>query len=706
MRRTWLGGVVVVLLLAGAAAPGDRADILVADFEGDDYGGWKAEGTAFGTGPARGTLPGQMPVGGFHGRGLVNSFTGGDGATGRLTSPAFKLERKYLTFLIGGGKHPGKTCLNLLVAGKIVRTATGPNDRPGWSEMLAPHQWDVAEFAGKSAVLEIVDDATGGWGHINVDHIVQSDRRLPQDVVNARREIAADGRYLNLPVKHKAPRRRMSILVDGQPVREFEIELADAEPDYWVFLDLQPFRGKTLTLQVDRLPEGSQALKRIETADTVRGAENLYSEKLRPQFHFSSRRGWNNDPNGMVYHQGEYHLYYQHNPYGWDWGNMHWGHAVSADLVHWRELPIALYPRRFGDWCFSGSAVVDQDNASGFKTGDETPIVVAYTSTGRGECIAYSNDRGRTFTEFAGNPVVKHRGRDPKLLWYAPGKHWVMVVYDEAEGKARDLAFYTSADLKTWQYRSRLGGYFECPELFELPVDGDPKNTRWVVYAADNEYCLGKFDGKIFSPIPGRHKGAQGDCLYAAQTFSNAPDGRRIQIGWARIATPGMPFNQMMTFPVELTLRTTDDGVRMFANPVREIEKLHAKKHAWKDVAPPAGPLPGVDGELFHIKAEFDPRGAGEVGLDVRGVPVVYDAKKQMLTCGKASAPLKAVGGKVRLEILADRTSLEIFANDGRVYLPVGVTPAASARGVRVITRGNPPHVTSLEIYELRSAWK
>src|SRR5262249_26639977 len=194
------------------------------------------------------------------------------------------------------------------------------------------------------------------------------------------------------------------------------------------------------------LPAGGAALKKIEQSDEHKASEPLYTEKLRPQFHFSSRRGWLNDPNGLVYSRGEYHLYYQHNPFGWSEGNKYWGHAVSRDLVHWQELPIAISPKSYGDWVWSGSAVVDAANTAGWRKGEESVIVAAYTSTGRGECIAYSNDGGRTFADFEGNPVVTHTkgdGRDPRLLWYGaradpsekrdgsgvPG-HWVMAVYD------------------------------------------------------------------------------------------------------------------------------------------------------------------------------------------------------------------------------------------------------------------------------------
>jgi fructan beta-fructosidase len=179
-----------------------------------------------------------------------------------------------------------------------------------------------------------------------------------------------------------------------------------------------------------------------------------------------------------VWHDGEYHLFYQHNPYGWDWGNMHWGHAVSPDLVHWKELPIALYPRQYGDWCFSGSAVVDRSNTSGFGTRAKPPMVAAFTSTGRGECIIWSNDRGRTWNEFADNPVARHQGRDPRLLWHEPTKRWVMAVYDEGE-KRQSIDFFSSADLKAWTHESRIDGFFECPDLFELPVKGHSNQKLW-----------------------------------------------------------------------------------------------------------------------------------------------------------------------------------------------------------------------------------
>lgn len=703
-RVVCLAVCLVVGISGTVAAAESSADIVIADFEAADYGNWKIEGDAFGTAPAKGTLPDQMSVEGFLGKGSANSYHKGDGATGSLTSPLFTVERRYLRFLIGGGGYANETCMNLLVDGKVVRTATGPNTRPGGSERLDWQQWDVAEFNGQQAILQIVDRRKGGWGHINVDHIVQTDSRLPVLLENVERRIQVEKRYVNLPVKNGAPKRLMSIAVDGQEVRRFEIELADEKADWWAFVDLSAYQGKQATLKLDKLLETSSGLSSIEQSDLIKGADPLYREKFRPQFHFSSRRGWLNDPNGLVYYDGEYHLFYQHNPYGWDWGNMHWGHAVSKDLIHWEELPIALYRWTMAkDHAFSGTAVVDWNNTSGFQTGKEKVLVAAFTDTGCGESIAYSNDRGRTWTYWPGNPVIKHEGRDPKVFWYAPGKHWSMALYDESEGK-RWITFYTSADLKNWQYQSRIEGFFECPEVFELPVDGDSKNTRWVLYAADAKYVLGRFDGKTFTPEhSGKHQVHWG-AYYASLTFNDMPDGRRVQIGWGQIAMRGMPFNQMMAFPCELSLRTTDDGIRMFAQPVKEIGRLRAKSHERQDVRLVAGQpmsLP-VAGDLFEIRAEFEIGQAKSLGLRIGERKITYDAAKNSLE----GMPLKPVAGRVRLQVLVDRPSLELCGNDGRVFQTNAFQNSGPIEAIHAWCEGGDARLVTLEVHELKSIWK
>ncbi|MGC1276352.1 MAG: GH32 C-terminal domain-containing protein [Planctomycetaceae bacterium] len=702
---------IVVVALSASVFAAERPDVLVADFESETWGDWTVTGDAFGPGPAKGTLPGQMHVDGYQGERLVNSFHGGDDATGQLTSPPLTIERKFLNVLVGGGKFAAgdRTCIELLIDGQPVRTATGPNEHPGGSERLDWQTWDVAEFAGREATLRIVDNRKGGWGHVCVDQITQSDRRLQPEP--ASRTIAVAHRYLHLPVKNGAPKRQMRFVVGGKTVREFEIELADGAPDFFAFADVSAFDGEWLKMEIDALPADSKGLERIAASDDVPNADGLYFEPLRPQFHFTSRRGWLNDPNGLVYFDEEWHLFYQHNPYGVEWGNMHWGHAVSDDLVHWKELPIALYPKAFGDWAFSGSAVVDWKNTSGFGDGKKPPLVLAYTSTGRGECIAYSTDRGRTWTEHEGNPVVEHQGRDPKIVWHRDTQKWVMAVYQEKregdEEAGRYIAFYSSPDLKQWTYESRIEGFYECPDLFELPVQGKEGSSAWVLYAADGEYVLGDFDGKVFKPTSEKQKLWYGN-FYAAQTYDNAPDNRQVQIGWGRdVRFPGMPFNQQMVVPVDLALTLISDEMLLLARPVREVAWLRGKVHSWKDleVANVETTLDGPQGDLYDVEAAIEPGDAETVGLSIRGVPIRYDVKKQELTCHETTAPLSLHRDVIRLRILVDRGSIEVFANGGRVAISVGVIPPRDDHSLKAVATGGTARFTSLTIHEMKSAW-
>lgn len=528
---------------------------------------------------------------------------------------------------------------------------------------------------------------------------------------SGQREVVLSHRYLNLPVKAGAAVRTVSVSVDGVPVRRFEIELADEKPDFWVFVDMADWRGKTATITVDGAPDGSGGLSAVECSDEIRGDE-VYSEKLRPLFHFTSRRGWLNDPNGLVYYEGEYHLFYQHNPYGTQWGNMHWGHAVSTDLLHWKELPEALYPLTMAKGhCFSGSAVVDESNTSGFGAGDEKPLVALFTDTGCGEAVSYSNDRGRTWTCAPGNPVIQHTGRDPKVFWYGPGKHWALALYDVQDGKD-GIAFFTSPDLRKWTRESWTGGYFECPDIFALPVDGDEKLTRWVLSAADGWYQIGGFDGKTFTPETEKIRYHHGNCYYAAQSFNGIPeaDGRRIQIAWGQNAvTPGMPFNQCMLVPVSLTLHSTEAGPRLRPHPVREIESLRTNGQEFRSIRLDAEHPKTVNckAESLDVLAEFSIGGASEMTFAVRGVPVVYDADKQALSCQGCTGPLKPRDGKVRLRILVDRSTIEVFGNDGELYMPVAVLPDPADRTVTVSRGGTgKAEIERLDVYELRSVWE
>jgi len=533
------------------------------------------------------------------------------------------------------------------------------------------------------------------------------------------REFLLQKKYLNFPVKNGAEKRLIHLIIDNKIVREFEIELAPNEPDLWMFLDISDFTGKKATLWIDKYdPAKGKGFDSVYQADTYIGEENVYREKLRPQFHFTSKRGWNNDSNGMVYYDGEYHLFYQHNPYGWNWGNMTWGHAVSTDIIHWTELGDAIHPDRLGT-IFSGSAVVDVNNTAGFQTGDEKVIVCIYTSAGgtnpmsKGQpftqSIAYSNDRGRTLKVYESNPVLGHingGNRDPKVIWHTPTAQWVMALYLDD----RDMGFFTSKDLKSWKFQSKIKCFHECPELFALPVDGDKKNEKWILYGGIGEYLVGHFDGKEFKSETDTIRFHYGNCFYASQTFTNIPesDGRRIQIAWGQVKMPDMPFNQMMLFPVTLTLHTTEEGIRMFAGPIREIENLHRHKGQWKNktLKPGENLLSDLSAELVHIWAGLQLHEATEIGFVIRDIPVAYDVKKQELSCQGNKATLKPVDGKIHLELLVDRTSIEIFGNGGRVYMPVGVILADNSKSLEIFTKGGNTRVESLEVYELNSAWK
>ena len=703
------------------------ADILIQDFEGADYGAWKTEGTAFGTAPAKGTFDGQMEVSGFQGKGLVNSFLGGDGATGKLTSPEFTIERDYIKFLIGGGGHPGKTCMNLLVDNKIVLSATGPNTEPGGSEALDWDNWDVKKHKGKKVVIQIVDAASGGWGHINVDQIVQSGtpaRKRPQAPARTQpppppenaRELKITGKYLIFPVSNKGQRGRMTVRVGEQLVHNLDCDFPPDKDsiDWWGWLDMSEYTGKTAMISAKANPEVAAM---IESSDRLRHLQPLYDEALRPQFHMSQMRGWNNDPNGMFYHDGQYHFFWQSNPAGAPWANMYWGHATSPDMVHWTEQTHALRP--FGDKvanrhpsmadgsCFSGSGNVDTYNTAGWQKGNEKTLVLVFTDTGCGESLAYSNDRGKSWTYYEGNPVIKHSGRDPKLIWYAPGKHWVIALFDERAPYGQNISIYTSKDLKQWEYASSITGFFECAEIFELPVDNNPSNKKWVIFAADAQYAIGNFDGRKFTPEhQGKYQVHWGP-YYASQCFSNPPDGRVVQIGWARIDMPGMPFNQTFSGPTNLTLRTTDDGIRMFATPVKELEQLrkpNPKAVSNKELEPatPAVEFEVAD-QLYDIVATVRKGTASQAVLRFGENTVTYDFGSQKLD----KMPLKMKDGKVTFRVLVDRPMFEAVGGGGACFKTGVRRDMGKPLGkISLTAQGGALTVESLEIHEMSSAWK
>ncbi len=440
------------------------------------------------------------------------------------------------------------------------------------------------------------------------------------------------------------------------------------------------------------------------------------NETYRPQFHFTAEKNWLNDPNGLVYYRGEYHLFFQHNPQGINWGNMTWGHAVSRDLVHWTQLPNALEPDALGTM-FSGSAVVDSRNTSSLQTGKEKVLVALYTAAGgtspesQGQpftqCLAYSNDRGITWTKYSGNPVLKHilgGNRDPKVVWYAPTHRWIMALYLDGN----TFAFFSSPDLKAWTHLQDINvpGCDECPDFFELPVTGNPSEHYWVWTAANGHYLVGTFDGQHFTPLEAPLTSDYGANFYAVQTYSDIPasDGRRIQIAWMRDGKyPGMPFNQQMSFPCELTLRQTDDGLRLFRQPVQEIRKLYRQTHHVKPSTLNEGdtPLSDLHGEFWDITAEIELQTATEFGISVRGESVRYSVADKTLTCLGRSAPLTAQNNRITLRLLVDRTSLEVYGNEGQVSLSSCCLLAPENQSLHLFAHGGTVKLLSLTAHQL-----
>lgn len=507
-----------------------------------------------------------------------------------------------------------------------------------------------------------------------------------------------------------------------------------------------------------------------------------YGEPFRPQLSFSPQRNWMNDPNGLVYHDGEYHLFYQYNPNKDTWGDMSWGHAVSPDLLHWTELPLALpvdkdASGRITQMFFSGSAVVDHANTSGFGQPGKPAMVAIYTAVfpqGRtpdgkpvragtqAQSLAYSLDRGRTWTQYAGNPVIPappapyaaeyREFRDPKMFWYEPGHKWILATVAAQQHKA---LFYSSRDLVHWEWTGEFGpagassGVWECPDLVELPVDGDPAKRKWVLIISLNpggpaggsgmQYFVGDFDGKTFT----RDRDATGDAprwldygadFYAGVTYNDAPGGRRLLVGWMNNwlygeKVPTAPWRSAQALPRELGLRTVGGQVKLVQQPIAEAQGLRG---ALLYGAPErtiargaqAVPLNGAASAPLELKMVLKPGNAArtgvrlgqgtytEIGYDAAQGAMYVDRTRSGATgfhpqfAARHTAPVTLRDGGLPLRILVDRGSVTVFAGDGEAVLTDQIFPAAGADGVSLFSADGDAQVRDLNIWSLNSIWK
>jgi len=484
------------------------------------------------------------------------------------------------------------------------------------------------------------------------------------------------------------------------------------------------------------------------------------AEKHRPQFHFSPDSMWMNDPNGMVFYKGEYHLFYQHYPDSTVWGPMHWGHAVSTDLVHWEHLPIALYPDSLG-YIFSGSAVVDWNNTSGLGTAENPPLIAIFThhepegaaagtDTYQYQSIAYSTDKGRSWTKYEGNPVVPNPGikdfRDPKVFWHEPTEKWVMIF-----AAADRVRLYTSSDLKSWDFASEFGadagshaGVWECPDLFELPVEGTDQ-SRWVLLLSINpggpnggsatQYFLGDFDGQTFTNAHSPETTLwvdYGKDNYAGVTWSDVPqeDGRRIFMGWmsnwqyANIV-PTERWRSAMTVARTLHLVQTEEGVRLVNRPVEELEQLRREQLTVDEKQPLE-----IEQSLVELSLEFT---AGAEMPEEFGVRLSNEADEEVLigyetasnryfidrtNAGKTTfnadfaqerhyAPRLAKADSMNWKLLVDVASVEFFADGGLTVLTDIFFPTEDFTQVSLYAKGGQfPALAKAEGYALSSIWE
>lgn len=487
---------------------------------------------------------------------------------------------------------------------------------------------------------------------------------------------------------------------------------------------------------------------------SLQAQEQSNATLYRPAYHFSPEKNWINDPAGLVFDGSEYHLFNQYNPFGDQWGHMSWSHSASNDLLSWRELPIALTEEN-GVAIFTGSAVVDAKNTSGFGENGQAPLVAIYTGNStrlQTQNLAYSNDGGRSWTKYGGNPVLDlHESdfRDPMVFWHEPTKRWIMVASLALQHK---VLFFSSPDLKRWTKLSEFGPAgangapnWECPNLFELPVANAAGQKKWVLELGigDNgpaggsatQYFVGDFDGTTFidaNPLNQTLWVDYGSDFYAAQTWSHIPkaDGRRIAIAWMdnwkyADKLPTSPWHGQLTSPRELGLMKTSDGIRLTQTPVKELERLrgeHVQLHnaSWADLQALLAKRDWPD--TFEIDAEFGLKGSQEFGFILRkgasyGTRVGYESRWSDVYIDRThsgdlivgptfaahhEAPVAASTGRIRMHILLDRSSVELFAQNGLVTITDLIYPRPSDRALAVYADSTPPAVISLDIWTLK----
>lgn len=520
-------------------------------------------------------------------------------------------------------------------------------------------------------------------------------------------------KYIHIPVGKKGVLFDVRLSRDQQIVRYFNCQAcAPEEADFIACLPVEELLGHILTVEV--LPrEGGEFQPGWLSQSDQRPAAPV--DSARPLVHFAAEAGWLNDPNGLCFLNGEYHLFYQYNPFGTGWGNMHWGHATSPDLLHWAHHDIALFPDERGSM-YSGSAVVDAANLSGLGENGIPPLLLFYTAagdhaplaTGYTQNLAYSTDAGKTFRKYAGNPLIPemHGGnRDPKVVYDPASGLWLLALYLTRRESQPLFAIFTSPDLLHWTKSQELllPGSGECPDLFPLAPEDDPAARKWIFMAADGHYRIGALQNGVFLPEAGPYPFSlhSHDTLYAPQTWFHLPDNRRVQISWLRGNLPSARINQAMSLPVTLHLRHFPDGLRLCADPVEEIEGLRRAHPSWTLSAPLC------DNAVIDLPAEANDvclclRRDGAFTLLIRDIPLGYNPAEKTLRIGPDTLAVPELTEEWDLRLILDRNSLELFAGRGRYYLGKGGIFTGSP--LRITMLSGAAALCALDVWALEAA--
>jgi len=512
--------------------------------------------------------------------------------------------------------------------------------------------------------------------------------------------IPVTSRFLLFPVNTRAARKTLVFSIGGREVYRLRIRLDNVAPDFTAPIDVSRFLGETLTLSVE--PE-------MEIRCTVaEEAPRRGGEPLRPLIHFTPQSGWMNDPNGLLYLDGVYHLFFQHNPAEPAWENMHWGHAVSRDLLHWREVGTALFPDSRGTM-FSGSAIVDERNLLGLGEGGVPAALLFYTTTDPFcQNLSYSTDGLRTIRHWTKNPVVPHIdgcNRDPKVVWCEELGEYVMALYLSGDV----YALLVSENLTDWRELQRITmpDENECPDFFALTSSDGAR--RWVLIGAHSRYLVGQIAGGRFVPTQPIRALHHGQSAYAGQSFSGLPDGRVVRLDWDRWQLPPAVFCGQMSVPMELSLVPDGEEYALAAAPIRELDSLVAARRE-------AGPLALAADEPFCLPLDDGAcrirlggtAAEGTLTMTAFGRETVFDFTKNQIRVGRDTAPLGAAGAPWEATILLDRCSVELFADGGRVYLSALNEETVMDRNLpRLVLRGSAGvQLDTLTAESLRSIWE